>query len=1060
MGIVTRLLEKRTTLANPAQWLIDWFSGGGASHAGVTVNETTALNVTTVYACVRILAETVASLPLPVYRRLPGGGKERAQDHYLYSLLHDQPNPEMTSLELREALMGHMALWGNAYAEIERDNAGRAIGLWPLRPDRMTVRRVNGALAYEYQVPNGAKVALAPGQVLHLRGLSPDGIIGYSPIRLAREAIGLALATEEFGARFFGDGAHPGGIVEYPGKLSRQQIEEYKQSVTKAYAGLGKAHRLMVLEEGLKYTQVGIPPDDAQFLQTRRFQVEEIARFFRIPPHMLADLERATFCLPSDAEVYTDEGPKRIVDIHPGELVWSRRDEGGLMLSRVERVSCSGVDRIFRIATTNRVVRMNAQHRVLARRQVLRPLRPGELGGRNIGGKKYRVEWATDYVPAGQLRIGDTIVVFDGTPDSGKWETPTRRTTIGFMEFCGLYLGDGYMTDSHVTIARAKNAPYMDHYREVIRQEFSRYDGGNGRGDRRSVRRAPVTLVEDERYTRFASVEAVAELRALGLGGTAHEKHVPGWVFGLADELKLAFLRGFLDADGSVDKKGRITFSSCNKELLSGIRHLCMSLGIPVTNVTERIGHTRLPNGRMAPVHQYAFTCSDPGANLRIGSHDSRYVERLQNGRPFGRKARRYPRHGGRGFSEPGVELSRIVAIEAEGEEPVYDLTVVDTHSFIADGVVVHNSNIEHQSIEFVVHTIRPWLVRWEQAIRKNLFLPQERGKYFAEFLVDGLLRGDIKSRYEAYAVGRQNGWLSADDIRELENMNPLPNGQGKVYLVPLNMVPADSVTTLQGSASTTAGQRSVFPPEERATRAATSRRRLASQFERLFRSVEERIVKREAADIRQAVQRFLGRRDSAQFLTWLEQFYSEHQEFMLRSRLPAYLTYADAVQAAAAEEIASKAEMTPALQDFVRAYLVSHGALHAASAAGQLRQLVTDAIAAGDDPAPWVEARLQEWEQKRPDKTAQRETVQAGNAVAREVYAAAGIRKLRWHAFGENCPYCSALNGRTVGIDSTFLAAGESLQPDGADHPLTTSVDVRHPPGHDGCDCQITAAL
>lgn len=665
MGIITGLLERRTTLVNPAQWLIDWFSGGGASAAGVTVNETTALNVTTVYACVRILAETVASLPLHVYRRLPSGGKERATDHYLYSLLHDQPNPEMTSLELREAQMGHLALWGNAFAEIERDNAGRAIALWPLRPDRMMVRRVNGALTYEYQLPDGAKAALAPDQILHLRGLSPDGIVGYSPIRLAREAIGLAIATEEFGAKFFGSGAHPGGIVEFEGRLDDQQLARYRKSVQDAYGGLGKAHRLMVLEQGLKYTQVGIPPDDAQFLETRRFQVEEIARFFRIPPHMLADLERATF------------------------------------------------------------------------------------------------------------------------------------------------------------------------------------------------------------------------------------------------------------------------------------------------------------------------------------------------------------------------------------------------------------SNIEHQSIEFVVHTVRPWLVRWEQGIRRSLFPPQERATYFAEFLVDGLLRGDIKSRYEAYAIARQNGWMSANDIRLLENQNPITAG-GDIYLVPLNMVPADSVAAPQGPSNSTGGamQRSALPSEERAARAATSRRRLARQFERLFRSVEERIVKREAADVRQAVQRFLGRRDSGQFLAWLEQFYGQHQEFMLRSRLPAYLTYADAVQAAAAEEIAAAAEMTTTLQDFVRAYLVSHGALHAASAAGQLRQLVDDALAAGDDPAPWVEGRLQEWEQKRPDKTAQRETVQAGNAVAREVYMAAGIRKLRWHAFGANCPYCSALNGRTVGIDSTFLAAGDSLQPDGADHPLTTTVDVRHPPGHDGCDCQITASL
>jgi HK97 family phage portal protein len=406
--------ERRSSLANPDKWLTEWFTGRWQSNAGVNVTPQTALQYSAIFACVRILAETLASLPLNIYKRLPGGGKEKAVDHYLYQILHELPNPEMTSFEFRETLMGHLALWGNAFAEIERNNAGRIIGLWPLRPDCMTVERNNGlssetgwdaggSLQYRYSLSNGEGVILKPWQILHVRGLSHNGIVGYSPIRLAREAIGLGLATEEYGARFFGEGTHPGGIMEHPGKLSEQAHQNLKKSLTEAYSGLGKSHRLMILEEGMKFSQIGIPPEDAQFIDTRRFQNEEIARIFRVPPHMLADLQRATF------------------------------------------------------------------------------------------------------------------------------------------------------------------------------------------------------------------------------------------------------------------------------------------------------------------------------------------------------------------------------------------------------------SNIEHQSIEFVVHTMVPWLKRWEQAIKRDLFLPSERGVYFAEFNVDGLLRGDIKSRYEAYAVGRQNGWLSADDIRELENMNPLPDGQGKVYLTPLNMVPVTSTQQLEG---------------------------------------------------------------------------------------------------------------------------------------------------------------------------------------------------------------------------------------------------------------------
>lgn len=465
--------ERRSTLANPEKWLIDWFSGGGKAASGVTVNETTALNATAVFSAVDILSRTLASLPLPVYHRLQGGGKERATDHPLYVLLHDLPNPEMTSFELRQALMGHLALWGNAFAEIERDNGGRVIGLWPLRPDRMQVRRDERGLRYEYSLSSGSGVVLRQRNVMHIRGLSSDGIVGYSPIRLAREAIGLSLATEEFGARFFGNGSRPGGVLQHPGKLSEDASKRLKKSWEEMHQGLTQAHRVAILEEGMTWQQVGIPPEDAQFLETRKFQVTEIARIFHVPPHMLADLERSTF------------------------------------------------------------------------------------------------------------------------------------------------------------------------------------------------------------------------------------------------------------------------------------------------------------------------------------------------------------------------------------------------------------SNIEHQGIEFVVHTMRPWLVCWEQAIKRDLFLSAERNTYFAEFLVDGLLRGDTKSRYEAYAVGRQNGWLSADDIRELENMNPLPDGQGKIYLVNGNMVPADQ-----------AGKQS----DKSAGQLLKVNSRYLKPF---FVDAVGRILRREEADIIREARKRAQKADFSGFEEWLDGFFEEHLAFTERNLRP-----------------------------------------------------------------------------------------------------------------------------------------------------------------------------
>ncbi|MCX7903035.1 MAG: phage portal protein [Caloramator sp.] len=263
------------------------------TNAGVYVSEETAMRTTAVYACVRVLAETVASLPLSLYKRLDRG-KEKATYHPIYFLLHDMPNSEMTSFTFRETLMTHLILWGNAYAQIIRNSKGEIIELWPLMPNRMDIERdkETGKLIYRYLTDSG-EVILQKEEVFHVVGLGFDGFKGYSPIQMAREAIGLSIATEEFGARFFANGARPGGILEHPGVV--KDPERLRKSWEEVYKGTKNSHKIAVLEEGMKYHEIGIPPEDAQFLETRKFQLNEICRIFRVPPHMIGDLERATF---------------------------------------------------------------------------------------------------------------------------------------------------------------------------------------------------------------------------------------------------------------------------------------------------------------------------------------------------------------------------------------------------------------------------------------------------------------------------------------------------------------------------------------------------------------------------------------------------------------------------------------------------------------------------------------------------------------------------------------------------------------------------------------------
>lgn len=481
MKFFSKLFSRRAGIANPQQWLVDYFSGGTKSATGITVTPDTALQASAVYACVRVLAETIASLPLHVYRGLPVG-KERATDHYLYPLLHNAPNPEMTSFEFRETLIGHLCLRGNAYAEKVFDRAGRVKELWPLSPDAVAVERYKETkqLVYIITVPRGAgQVALGVDRILHIRGLSGNGIVGYSPIKLAKEPIGLSLATEEYGARFFGNASRPSGVLEHPGKLGKDAADRLKKSWEEMHRGLSNAHRVAILEEGLKWNQIGMSQEDAQYLQTRQYQVVDIARIFRVPPHMIAELTRATF------------------------------------------------------------------------------------------------------------------------------------------------------------------------------------------------------------------------------------------------------------------------------------------------------------------------------------------------------------------------------------------------------------SNIEQQSIDFVVNTIRPWLVRFEQALKQRLFDETDR-EYYAEFLIDGLLRGDIASRYSAYAVGRQWGWLSADDIREMENRNPLPDDQGKSYLVPLNMVPADQTARIGDMA-------------KEPLKSEDEKQKTRDAFIPVMKEVGSRIVRREKTDILRQLKKS---EDIEAFRGWLDDFYENHAVFIRKNIKPVFESY------------------------------------------------------------------------------------------------------------------------------------------------------------------------
>ncbi len=306
----------------------------GGSTSGKAVNERSSMQMTAVYACVRILAEAIAGLPLHLYRHGENSSKQKAKDHPLYTLLHSEPNAEMTSFVFRETLMTHLLLWGNAYAQIIRNGKGQVAALYPLMPNRMQVDRdKHGKLYYQYTTSaedaptiQGNSVVLDASEVLHIPGLGFDGLVGYSPIAMAKNAIGMAIACEEYGAKFFANGAAPSGVLEHPGTV--KDPTRLRDTWQGQFGGSSNSHKVAVLEEGMKYTPISISPEQAQFLQTRKFQINEIARIFRVPPHMVGDLEKSSF---SNIEQQSLEFVKYTLD--PWVIRWEQALSRALLAS-------------------------------------------------------------------------------------------------------------------------------------------------------------------------------------------------------------------------------------------------------------------------------------------------------------------------------------------------------------------------------------------------------------------------------------------------------------------------------------------------------------------------------------------------------------------------------------------------------------------------------------------------------------------------------------------------------------------------------------------------------
>jgi len=359
MGFIRRLLERRSTVRNPADWLHATLSGGDHTVSGETIGPDKALTLSSYFAAIRAISEDIGKLPLIVYKHLKPRGKARATGHPLYRLLHDEPNREMSSMSFRETLTMHAIGWGNGYAEIVRDDKGNPVALWPIDPNRVRIERGDGSrIVYLVSAVNGNEIKLESKDVFHLHGLGFDGLSGYSVAHLARESIGASLAAEKSGAALFGNNSQPAGVLEIPGIVTAESRQALQDSWEARFKGAANAHKTAVLEQGLQFKALGVPNKDAQWIEMREFSVSELARWLRIPPHKIAHMRDATFSnIESQAREYV------IDTLQPWLVRWEQEITRKLISDRKTVFAEHLVDGLLRGDTT---IRFNAYQTAIA----------------------------------------------------------------------------------------------------------------------------------------------------------------------------------------------------------------------------------------------------------------------------------------------------------------------------------------------------------------------------------------------------------------------------------------------------------------------------------------------------------------------------------------------------------------------------------------------------------------------------------------------------------------------------------------------------------------------
>jgi HK97 family phage portal protein len=745
---------------NSALWQL-----AGHDSSGENVNEYTALNYSAVFNAISLISGTIAALPLNLMRR-SGDTTAPETNHTLYPVLHSKANAYMASMAVRECMISHVLTWGNGYLEVVRDRMGQISELWPITPNRVTPKMKDDRLVYEIRI-DGQILILERENILHIPGLGFDGFMGYSIVGMAAKSIGLGMAMETFGSNYFGQGTHPGVIASHPGKLSDVAHKNLRDSLVSTYSGLGKSHRLMLLEEGMKLEKVGVPPNDSQFLEC-------------VTPDTLFSMADGSLV------------PAK--HIKEGDLVVGWENNSPVSAS-VKAVAEPKTKKLIKIKTARgRELTASEDHPVLSIEKLRTP------GGR------VHAKSPEKWTPMQDLKVGSYVRVSLGMclGNTGLVDE------MGFNDayFLGAMVGDGYLRKGCCAFC-TDNAGIAEKMACVCESL-----GGNLKS-----RKTQNNDFNYEIITRGVGVKG-SKIRDLfnrsGLVGKhSHTKFVPEIVFNGGHNAWTGFLSGFFDTDGSIrSKSGKqvpaLYWASTSIELLRGCQHMLAMLGV------QSAIYKMCDGGEKVIMGKTCDTRESWGLYVMSNSHLKKIAKLLKLSHKEKKiRLEEYESLSDTRYREINFIYDRIVSIEDVGKGETIGIEIEGCHTHVTNGIVTHNSrqfqipeiarwfnlpphklkdltkssfsNIESEQISYVTDSLLPWAVRIEQNLNMQLLTKQEikSGLYF-NHVFEGLLRGSSTDRAGFYSTMFNIGAMSINEIRAKENLNPVEGGD--IHLVPLNM--------------------------------------------------------------------------------------------------------------------------------------------------------------------------------------------------------------------------------------------------------------------------------